>query len=85
MELIQRSNELQLHKEAISKCLKAIFVSIDTRNKRFQLNKPPIPIAIQFGVVKVLEFLAEVNQGTDRENAGKKIGKKLVKGGMFSI
>ena len=67
MELIQRSNELQLHKEAISKCLKAIFVSIDTRNKRFQLNKPPIPIAIQFGVVEVLELLAEVNEDFNQQ------------------
>ena len=31
------------------------------------------------------EFLAEINKGTDREKAGKKIGKKLIKGGMFSV
>ena len=67
MELIQRSNELLLHKEAISKCLKAIFVSINTRNKTFQLNKPPIPIAIQFGVVEVLELLAEVNEDFNQQ------------------
>ena len=67
MELIQRSNELQLHKEAISKCLKAIFVSINTRNKTFQLNKPPIQIAIQFGVVEVLELLAEVNEDFNQQ------------------
>ena len=67
MELIQRSNELQVHKEAISKCLKAIFVSINTRNKTFQLDKPPIPIAIQFGVVEVLELLAEVNEDFNQQ------------------
>ena len=31
------------------------------------------------------EFLAEVNNGTDREKAGKVIGKKIIKGGMFSV
>ena len=31
------------------------------------------------------EFLAEVNKGTDREKVGKKLGKKIIKGGMFSM